>query len=696
MINNPKTRHKILIADDSEMNRAILADMLGDEYDITEVENGAEAITILQKHGREYSLLLLDLVMPVLDGFGVLKAMNQARWIDDIPVIMISAESGASNVDQAYKLGVTDFISRPFDAMIVHKRVINTILLHAKQQRLVGFVLDQIYEKEKQSSMMIEILSHIVEFRNGESGLHVLHIRTLTELLLEHLAQKSGRYSFSREEISLISTASALHDIGKIAIPSEVINKPGRLTDEEFAIMKTHSAIGASMLEEVPVHKDEPLVKAAYEICRWHHERYDGRGYPDGLVGDEIPISAQIVALADVYDALTSERVYKKAFSHETAVEMILGGQCGTFNPLIMECLKEVADQLPEALSSNNQLQTDRRQIENVEAEIMQHDELSTSARAMQMMEHERMKYNFFATMSEEIQFEYTTSPPMTTLSSWGAERIGLPEIIMDPYNDEKLTTLMEKEEVEKLASVIQNTTPEEPIVKYDCKLRINGKFRWMRFTCRATWSADEQPQYMGVIGKLVDIHEERKKIETLERMATHDELTGLRNRSYAQKMIEERMEAHPNETFALAIIDLASFKTANDTRGHLFGDRLLTHMADQLSRAIRKGDIAARVGGDEFLVFLECDEEIEKMIERIATALKGEYENFPVAVNIGVALTEHMGSDYGKLLQAADQALCSAKKDGAGYWRFFDESLKQIPSGLSPIDLEESMETTE
>ncbi len=686
MTKNPKTRHKILIADDSEMNRAILADMLGDEYDITEVENGAEAVTILQQRGSEYSLLLLDLVMPVLDGFGVLKAMNQARWIDDIPVIMISAESGASNVEQAYKLGVTDFISRPFDAMIVHKRVINTIMLHAKQQKLVGLVLEQIYEKEQQSSMMIEILSHIVEFRNGESGLHVMHIRVLTELFLEYLTQNTDQYSFSRAEISLISTASALHDIGKIAIPSEVLNKPGKLTDEEFKIMKTHSAVGASMLEDLPVHKDEPLVKTAYEICRWHHERYDGRGYPDGLKGEEIPMSAQIVALADVYDALTSERAYKKAFSHETAIEMILGGQCGTFNPLLMDCLREMADQLPEMLKEHNQTKADRHQIQDIEAEIMQHDELSPSARAMHLVEHERMKYNFFAAMSEEIQFEYKVSPSMVTLSSWGAEKIGLPEIVMDPHHDERVRAMTSDEDRKKLAEAIKGTTPEEPVTRYDCKLNMNGTYRWVRFICRTTWSEDDPPQYLGAIGKAIDIQEERNQIKTLERLAAYDEVTGLLNRTYAQKRIEDYMVIHSKQHYALAIIDVNAFNIANEKRGHIFGDRILAYVAGRLKQAIREEDIVARAGGDEFLLFMESREDSERTIQRISETLTGEFEDFSVSVNIGIALTRTVGKNYNALLQGADRALYTAKQMGEGTCCFFQESLQENPSELSPI----------
>ena len=270
-------KQKILIVDDSELNRAILADMLDDEYEIIEAEDGLQGVGLLQQRGAEISLVLLDIVMPQMDGFGVLQVMSENRWIEDIPVIMISAESGSSHIERAYELGVTDFISRPFDALIVHRRVVNTIMLYAKQKRLANMVADQIYENEQRSGLLIDILSHIVEFRNGESGLHVLHVRMLTELMLNHLVQKTDRYPLTSSDISMISTASALHDIGKISIDEKILNKPGRFTEEEFAIMKTHSMTGAEMLENLPIHQDDPLVKVAYGICRWHHVRWDGR-----------------------------------------------------------------------------------------------------------------------------------------------------------------------------------------------------------------------------------------------------------------------------------------------------------------------------------------------------------------------------------------------------------------------------------
>lgn len=339
-------KYRILVVDDSEMNREILSEILNEEYDIIEADSGDTCIDMLRKYETGISLVLLDIVMPGMDGFGVLNYMNRHHYLEDIPVIMISSEDSTETVRRAYEMGVSDYINRPFDAGVVHRRVYNTIKLYAKQRRLIALITNQVYEKEKNNRMMVGILSQIVEFRNGESGSHVLNINIFTGMLLESLVQHTDKYDLSWSERLLITTASALHDIGKIGIDDKILNKPGRLTDEEFKIMQNHTIIGASILENMGSYQDEELMKVAYQICRWHHERYDGKGYPDGLKGDEIPISAQVVSLADVYDALVSERVYKKAYSHEKAIEMITNGECGCFNPILLECLLDIQDRI--------------------------------------------------------------------------------------------------------------------------------------------------------------------------------------------------------------------------------------------------------------------------------------------------------------------------------------------------------------
>lgn len=365
-----KERQQILIVDDSQINCEILAEILKDEYRILEAANGEECINLLKQYGTGIALLLLDINMPVMDGFEVLALMNRKHWIEDIPVIIISSENSASYVRRAYEMGASDYISRPFDVQVVHQRVSNTIKLYAKQRRLISLVTDQIREKEKNNQMMISILSQIVEFRNSESGSHVLHINIITGMLLERLMQKTDQYHLQWSDQFLITTASALHDIGKIGIDEKILNKPGKLTKEEFEIMKTHTLIGASMLKSIEMYQNEKLLQVAYQICRWHHERYDGKGYPDGLKGEEIPISAQVVAIADVYDALVGKRVYKKAFSHETAIHMILNGECGAFNPLLLECLTDIQNRLKEETKSGFNKKENEEFFPNLSEEI--------------------------------------------------------------------------------------------------------------------------------------------------------------------------------------------------------------------------------------------------------------------------------------------------------------------------------------
>lgn len=345
---------QILLVDDSKMNRMLLREILGDGYHILEAENGQECLEKMQAEAGNIALVLLDINMPVMDGFEVLKAMNANHTIEDTPVIMISSEDSDAAIRRSYELGASDYVNRHFDARIVYRRVTNTIKLYAKQRRLVQMVSDQIRARENNTDTLVGVLSHIVEFRNGESGAHVRHIRIITELLLHRLLEISSNYSITAEQQDMIPLASALHDIGKIGIDEKILNKPGKLTPEEFKVIQTHSMLGAKMLHDLDGFAEQPLLQTAYEIARWHHERWDGRGYPDGLRGDEIPISAQLVSLADVYDALTSERCYKKAFSHEKAVQMILNGECGAFNPLLLQCLTDIQADLKEELQQHN------------------------------------------------------------------------------------------------------------------------------------------------------------------------------------------------------------------------------------------------------------------------------------------------------------------------------------------------------
>ena len=342
----------VLIVDDSEMNRIILNEMLKDEYRVLEADNGRTALDMVDRYGDELSLVLLDIIMPGMNGFEVLGELSRRTVADSLPVIMISSEDSDDVVLRAYELGASDYINRPFNARVVRRRVSNTIRLYAKQRRLTSLLSQQYNERVKNSRMLIDIMAGVMELRNGESGLHVTHIEKLTELLLGCLVHRSDQFPLDNEQRSTIAMASALHDIGKMSIDDAILNKPGRLTAEEFEIMKTHTTLGADMLFELGhQHAGNSLLEYAYQIARWHHERWDGKGYPDGLKGDEIPIAAQVVSVADVYDALTSVRVYKDAIPHQEAIQMILDGKCGQFNPLLLDCLVEVQDRIAETLA---------------------------------------------------------------------------------------------------------------------------------------------------------------------------------------------------------------------------------------------------------------------------------------------------------------------------------------------------------
>lgn len=508
-VNNAAEKNaRILIVDDSEMNRDMLSDMLSDDYDIVEAADGEEALSILKERVYDIDLVLLDIIMPAVDGFGVLDVMKRYHWIDNTPVIMISSETSQSYIRKAFELGVTDYIIRPFDSFIIHKRVSNTLMLYRKQKKLLSALEEQVYENEKNNSMMINVLAHIVEFRNGESGMHVHHIKQLTSILLQNLIEKTDKYRLTENDILLISTASSLHDIGKISIDDKILNKPGRLTAEEFEVIKTHSIIGAEMLQDLHNTHNYPLFDKAYEICRWHHERYDGKGYPDGLKGEEIPISAQVTSLADVYDALTSNRCYKKAYSHEKAMEMILDGQCGAFNPVLLQCLKDCEKQILAEFSDSIDTTQDDRLLIRATEELVENkissDKIDFSAR---LPIAARERWNFFSDGSGEIQFEYDAILDVLRLTKYGAKVLGLQELTMHPRGLKQ--GYLGAQNIQTILDAMQSEASlEKPVVKIKKHISLNGPRRWYEIRIRTLWSNEENPKYTGILGRIIDIND--------------------------------------------------------------------------------------------------------------------------------------------------------------------------------------------
>lgn len=529
-VNNAAEKNaRILIVDDSEMNRDMLSDMLSDDYDIVEAADGEEALSILKERVYDIDLVLLDIIMPAVDGFGVLDVMKRYHWIDNTPVIMISSETSQSYIRKAFELGVTDYIIRPFDSFIIHKRVSNTLMLYRKQKKLLSALEEQVYENEKNNSMMINVLAHIVEFRNGESGMHVHHIKQLTSILLQNLIEKTDKYHLTENDILLISTASSLHDIGKISIDDNILNKPGRLTAEEFEVIKTHSVIGAEMLNDLHNTHNYPLFDKAYEICRWHHERYDGKGYPDGLKGEEIPISAQVTSLADVYDALTSNRCYKKAFTHEKAMEMILDGQCGAFNPVLLQCLKDCEKQILAEFSDSIDTTQDDRLLIRATEELVENkissDKIDFSAH---LPIAARDRWNFFSDGSGEIQFEYDAILDVLRLTKYGAKVLGLQELTMHPRGLKQ--GYLGAQNIQTILDAMQSEASlEKPVVKIKKHISLNGPRRWYEIRIRTLWSNEENPKYTGILGRIIDINDSELAIVRPEYRISENDDTEIR-----------------------------------------------------------------------------------------------------------------------------------------------------------------------
>lgn len=520
-----KTNTKIMIVDDAEMNREILMAILGDEYEYVQAENGRQAIHILQQD-MNIDLMLLDINMPEMNGFQVLDRMNTFHWINDIPVIMISSEEKKDVIERAYILGAEDYIRRPFDAFIVRRRVQNILNLYANQKRLMQLVADQIYEKEENNNLLIGILSHVVEFRNSESGEHILHIRTATELLLRRLVQKTDEYHLSESDIVMITTASALHDIGKISIPESILNKPGKLTREEFSIIKTHTTIGADIINQMTTKMEKPLLRIAGEICRWHHERWDGHGYPDGLIGEQIPIAAQVVALADVYDALTSKRCYKEAYNHETALDMILAGECGAFNPLLLKCLQEIAPRLRMDAQYDAGDYACRNEAGRLATEIMNKTEIPSSDRSQHMLESMQERMNFFASLKGGIQFDYDSVSRLVNVTNWDEP----PQYRYTVKNvaDINCFSGLSQRDFHRLKDALDATTTEHREFSMSIMMPKGNEYEWCDLRVHSLWSDLSPEHYIGAVGQLVRPQEMPADIPILDGLADSDTADGM------------------------------------------------------------------------------------------------------------------------------------------------------------------------
>ena len=490
-------RQKILIVDDSEFNRDMLKEILGETYNYLEAENGNQAIQMIGEN-IGIDLMLLDINMPQMNGFEVLEIMKRSQCIEETPVIMISSEDAVDTMRKVYELGITDYITRPFDSVIVKKRVQNTLGLYMNQKHLINVVYDQVYEKEENNNIMIQIMSNILGSRNSESREHILHIKTATEMMLRQLVKVTDAYPLTEADIALITTASSLHDIGKIRIPEEILNKPGRLTDEEFKIMETHSELGAAIIKDMDFSQGHPLVHTAWEICRWHHERWDGKGYPDGLNGEEIPISAQVVSIVDVYDALTSERCYKKAFEHDTAIQMIMDGQCGQFNPILLKCLKELSLQLSKMLNKEMDDNKYSHEIQRLSNEILSDRSLPNLNYSQSVIKSLQEKIDFFKTNSGMNSIDYNAVSGQLMI-------LNEKQQILCQRNNPKFDLFREfgvsEEDVQQIQVLLHQTSVQNKELSVQIKAKVENKRQMYKLKLHTLWSSLKKDEYIGIIG---------------------------------------------------------------------------------------------------------------------------------------------------------------------------------------------------
>lgn len=505
-VKSMKTQKKLLVVDDSELNRAILGELFGRTYEILEAENGLVAIQRLQEEDGHVAAVLLDLIMPEMDGFGVLEFLSRQEYAGWVPVFLITAETSGEVKLRGYESGVVDVINKPImDPEIVEKRVNNAVELFESRRRLQQMVDEQVRTIRAQADKLrttttsiIDMLSSVIEFRSGESGNHVRRIRSATKILLEYLAEHYPEYELDPTKLEMISEAAAMHDIGKISIPDYILNKPGRLTAEEFEEMKKHTIYGCEMLESIPFFQDEEIYRYAYEICRHHHERWNGKGYPDGLQSNEISIWAQVVSLADVYDALVSKRVYKEPYPREKAVDMILNGECGVFNPALLQAFIEMEPILHEELYTEEDVSAPP-----VPASARK-PEKALAEGTKNIVEQERDKYRFLAELGDELVFDYRAMTDTVEYSPALARLLGQNSRLLHARDTMRRQTLLTEEALERLRRAVERLTPQDTEYRQIIIFSTSPDQEQRRYQLdvRAVWSTDGKT-CVGHFGKL-------------------------------------------------------------------------------------------------------------------------------------------------------------------------------------------------
>ena len=689
-----RQKDKILIVDDVELNRAILCELFAGDYEILEADNGKTAVDLMEQYHEEIAIVLMDIVMPIMDGLEALEIMNGKGLTEKTPIFLITAESSNDAISKGFRLGVVDVVLKPFNPDNICQRVNNIIELYRYRYKLEKLVQEQMTKIEKQNEQlrnfnvaMIDTLSTIVEFRDCESGQHVQRIRQLTKIMLKELGRQNAEYKMSDKTIEDISMAAALHDIGKIAIPDYILNKPGRLTAEEFAIMKEHTLYGCEILESIDsLKQNKEQYRYHYNICRWHHEKWDGSGYPDGLIGKEIPIYAQIVSLADCYDALTSVRCYKGAFTHEESVQMIEKGECGAFSPDLLQCFLKIAPGLPEILQSDDGLPAvvyhyQHPNTEKFSGKKCYSCDMDKNSRVARLLEIEREKQKALFAMSGDIIFDYDLEKDLIIFSDEYKNIFGGECVVTNAKEAIYSSMPILQEDLQQLAELTKALTEENSGYVKDVRL-INkfGEEKWYRIHINSIWDKENYGVMLSIVGRMVSIDKMKREIGLWKRQAESDALTKLGNRAYGERLLQQMLCEPQKEKAAVMFLDVDNFKMVNDRHGHLFGDEVL-----------------CRIGGDEFLIIMRNIKDSRLPLMK-ADELRAGIEKLgleadvrvPLSISVGVSFYPVDGTDDAVLLYKADKALYEAKKRGKNNCVIYSKELENEPF-MSQITAAES-----
>lgn len=694
-------RDRIVIADDAEVNRAILSELFSSTYKVMEADNGDEALSMIYEYQDSIAAVLMDIVMPGRDGFQVLDELKKQKVLDKIPVIVITSENSSQSEVRAFDLGASDIIMKPFETFVVKRRVHNITELYRHRLHLEELVQEQARSLRESKDAMIDALSSVIEHRSLESGQHIRRIRLFTKILLKEVAVSCPEYWLDESKIEMISSAASMHDIGKIAIPDAVLNKPGRLTEEEYEIMKTHALKGCEILMSLGRISDKEYLKYAYDICRHHHERWDGKGYPDGLRGDSIPVCAQVVGIADAYDALTTERVYKEAYSHKKSVEMIMNGECGLFSPKLLQCFQRVLKEfetLAEVYSDGFEPFEGPKEEDVIGTWMVPDDKRTDGSRYFAVLKY--LNANVFELNQADgsCRIVYASNSDLKELGSQplfaqGLERFVKENVIPEEregvlrWFEEQIPRLFHEGRDRFTLNFRMYEPGESSLLSYQADiLRLDipdaGQKRALLVFSRTEWQ-DTQREIGTKSAEAGNGSDRRAALDGKsgsDDSEGRDVLTGLPGKALVKNRIERFLQESGKDVLhALFIVDLDDFRIINDSYGHLMGDRMLARIADKIYGQFRGTDIVGRIGGDEFVILLTglkdrsaADKRASLLIRSLNEIDISASQKYDFSSSIGISVYPQDGVCFDELFRKAGTALYTAKHSGKGQYRYY------------------------